>query len=121
MHKKRKTAENEIMPSAPLEVGSTMEPSSSDIVSLLKGLNPVANDAQGLLSTTGDKGSTTMQVDSNGWTKVEKRKEKKAKKEAQKALNQPPSFAFNVQQLTKMRTVSISVCTLLMNFCGICN
>ena len=115
IHKKRKTAENEIVPSSPLEVGS---PSSSDIVSLLKGLSPVTNNAQGVLST-GDKASATMQVDSNGWTKVEKRKEKKAKKEAQKALNQPPSFAFNVQQLTKMRTVSISVCTLLMTLCGI--
>jgi hypothetical protein len=97
-----------------------MEPSSSDIVSLLKGLNPVTDDArQGVLSTTRDEGSATMQTDSNGWTKVEKRKEKKAKKEVQKALDQPPSFAFNVQQLTKMQTVAISVCTLLMTFCCI--
>jgi hypothetical protein len=112
MHKKRKTAENEITSSTNLEVGSIMEPSSSDIVSLLKGINPITNDTQGVHPTTEDKGS----VDSNGWTKVEKRKEKKAKKEAQNALNQPPMFALNVQQLTKMRIVSISVCTLLMTF-----
>jgi len=45
----------------------------------------------------------------NGWTKVEKKKEKRAKKGALKVTNQPPSFAFNVQELVKLGTISISV------------
>ncbi|KIM31905.1 hypothetical protein M408DRAFT_327301 [Serendipita vermifera MAFF 305830] len=44
----------------------------------------------------------------NGWTKVEKKKEKRAKKGALKVTNQPPSFAFNVQELVKLGTLSIS-------------
>jgi len=44
-----------------------------------------------------------------GWTKVEKKKEKRAKKGSVKASNQPPSFAFNVQELVKLGTISISV------------
>jgi hypothetical protein len=48
-------------------------------------------------------------IDSAEWTKVDKRKEKKSKKEAQKVLTQPPRFAFNVPELVKMGTVSIAV------------
>lgn len=54
-------------------------------------------------------GSLTGTGDGGNWTKVEKRKEKRAKKNVAKAVNQPPSFAFNVQELVKMRTVPISV------------
>jgi hypothetical protein len=46
---------------------------------------------------------------SNGWTKVENKREKRAKKGALKVTNQPPSFMFNVQELVKMGAVSISV------------
>ncbi|KAG8822435.1 hypothetical protein FRC19_006014 [Serendipita sp. 401] len=45
---------------------------------------------------------------SEGWSRFEKRKKKKAKKEDRKFANQPPSFAFNVQELVKLCRISIS-------------
>lgn len=44
---------------------------------------------------------------SDGWTKVNKRKEKKAKKAMHSASNNPPSFAFNVQELVRLQTISL--------------
>lgn len=123
MHKKRKTTNYstpEITSSLPLEVDSAIGSSNPDIISLLKGSTPSNNGKEtpslgGSSAPIKDGHSPPVQADANGWTKVEKRKEKKAKKVAQKALNEPPSFAFNVQQLAKMQTVAISVCIIFPN------
>lgn len=55
------------------------------------------------------KPATPGDSSANGWTKVEKKKEKRAKKGALKISNQPPTFAFNVQELVRLGTISISV------------
>jgi hypothetical protein len=53
--------------------------------------------------------SDSADLAANGWTRVGKKKEKQARKGVAKVTNQPPSFMFNVQELVKMGTISISV------------
>ncbi|PVF98588.1 hypothetical protein CPB86DRAFT_774753 [Serendipita vermifera] len=127
-HKKKKTAENDVsIVAEPLTSYATPHtttispPVLSDHQMDILNVNGEHHDASSISNggtSLNDKlhlpkGQTPTHVrvdssESGEWTKIDKRKEKKAKKEAQKAINQPPRFAFNVPELVKMGTVSIA-------------